>query len=187
MSLTKEQDEFITALYKEMFKKLVNIGYELLGNVTLAEEVAQEAFLIACKKPDDVMNSENPQGWMVKTLHNLVKNLKRLESPIADTVKYHLGMVNADVTVVFPHDALELLKMSSLFQKIGDNALSMKIIRAYESCSYMTISMDRHITERNAQPADSLYHWIEIHDTRVIADPTDIDKAITAINVFLRK
>ena len=118
---------------------------------------------------------------------NLVKNLKRLESPIADTVKYHLGMVNADVTVVFPHDALELLKMSSLFQKIGDNALSMKIIRAYESCSYMTNIMDRHITERNAQPADSLYHWIEIHDTRVIADPTDIDKAITAINVFLRK
>ena len=46
MSLTREQDEFITALYKEMFKKLVNIGYELLGNVTLAEEVAQEAFLI---------------------------------------------------------------------------------------------------------------------------------------------
>ena len=118
---------------------------------------------------------------------NLVKNLKRLESPIADTVKYHLGMVNADVSVVFPHDALELLKMSSLFQKIGDNALSMKIIRAYESCSYMTNIMDRHITERNAQPADSLYHWIEIHDTRVIADPTDIDKAITAINVFLRK
>ena len=63
-----------------MFKKLVNIGYELLGNVALAEEVAQEAFLIACKKPDDVMNSENPQGWMVKTLHNLVKNLKRVLS-----------------------------------------------------------------------------------------------------------
>ena len=80
MSLTKEQDEFITALYKEMFKKLVNIGYELLGNLALAEEMAQEAFLIACKKPDDVMNSENPQGWMVKTLHNLVKNLKRVLS-----------------------------------------------------------------------------------------------------------
>ena len=61
MSLTREQDELITALYKEMFKKLVNIGYELLGNVALAEEVAQEAFLIACKKPDEVMNSENPQ------------------------------------------------------------------------------------------------------------------------------
>ena len=39
MSLTREQDEFITALYKEMFKKLVNIGYELLGNVALADRV----------------------------------------------------------------------------------------------------------------------------------------------------
>ena len=79
------------------------------------------------------------------------------------------------------------LKMSSLFQKIGDNGLSMKIIRAYDSCSQMAISVDRHIAERNAQPADSLYNWIELHDPRVFADPADIDKAITAINVYLRR
>ena len=77
--------------------------------------------------------------------------------------------------------------MSSLFQKIGDNGLSMKIIRAYDSCSQMAISVDRHIAERNAQPADSLYNWIELHDPRVFADPADIDKAITAINVYLRR
>ena len=118
---------------------------------------------------------------------DLVKKLKRLDSATADTVKYHLGIVGADVTVVFPHDALELLKMSSLFQKIGDNGLSMKIIRAYDSCSQMAISVDRHIAERNAQPADSLYNWIELHDPRVFADPADIDKAITAINVYLRR
>ena len=76
--------------------------------------------------------------------------------------------------------------MSSLFQKIGDNGLSMKIIRAYDSCSQMAISVDRHITERNAQPADSLYNWIELHDARFV-DPADIDKAITAINVYLRR
>ena len=119
--------------------------------------------------------------------YDLVKKLKRLDSATADTVKYHLGIVGADVTVVFPHDALELLKMSSLFQKIGDNGLSMKIIRAYDSCSQMAISVDRHIAERNAQPADSLYNWIELHDPRVFADPADIDKAITAINVYLRR
>ena len=51
----------------------------------------------------------------------------------------------------------------------------------------MAISVDRHIAERNAQPADSLYNWIELHDPRLFADPADIDKAITAINVYLRR
>lgn len=118
---------------------------------------------------------------------DLVKKLKRLDESTAETIKYHLGIVGADVTVVFPHDALELLKMSSLFQKIGDNGLSMKIIRAYDSCSQMAISADRHIAERNAQPTDSLYNWIELHDPRVFVESEDIDKAITAINVYLRR
>ena len=135
----------------------------------------------------EYLDNEMASARYLKKNTDLVKNLKRLDESTAETVKYHLGMVDADVTVVFPHDALELLKMSSLFQKIGDNSLSMKIIRAYESCSYMAISVDRHITDRNAQPADSVYNWIEIHDPRVIADPADIDKAITAINVYLRK
>lgn len=85
MSLTREQDEFITALYHEMFRQLVNTAYGSLGSAALAEEVAQEAFLIACKKPDAVMNSDNPQGWMMKTVHNVVKNLKRV---LANQDKY---------------------------------------------------------------------------------------------------
>lgn len=147
---------------------------------------------LASNREDVVVLKEYFQNEMTSARYlrknpDLVKKLKRLDSSVADTVKYHLGIVGADVTVVFPHDALELLKMSSLFQKIGDNSLSMKIIRAYDSCSQMAISVDRHITERNAQPTDSLYNWIELHDARVFVDAADIDKAITAINVYLRR
>ena len=118
---------------------------------------------------------------------DLVKNLDRLDSLTAATVKYHLGIIGADVSIAFPHDALELLKMSSLFQKIGDNALSMKIIRAYDCCSTMTTSIDSHVKARDAQPYESVAEWIVLHDPRIYADDTDIDKAVTAINVFLRK
>ena len=117
----------------------------------------------------------------------LVKNLDKLDSLTAETVKYHLGIVGADVSTIFPHDALELLKMSSLFQKIGDNALSMKIIRAYDSCSTMTSSIDSHVKARDAQSSEDKPGWILVHDMRLYADDTDISKAITAINVFLRK
>lgn len=135
----------------------------------------------------EYLNNEVASAKYLQKNAELVNNLNRLDSSTAETVKYHLGMVGADVTVVFPHDALELLKMSSLFQKIGDNSLSMKIIRAYDSCSQMAISVDRHIAARDAQPLEEQCEWILRHDPREFADATDIDKAITAINVFFRK
>ena len=117
----------------------------------------------------------------------LVKKMDRLDSLSAATVSYHLGIISADVSVVLLNDALELLKMSSLFQRIGDNALSMKIIRAYDCCSQMSAEIPRHVTQRDAQPQEERPRWIVRHDPRQFADDTDIDKAITAINVFLRK
>ena len=104
----------------------------------------------------------------------------------ADTVRYHLGIVHADVSIALPHDAQELLKMSSLFPKIGDNALSMKIIRAYDSCQLMVENINRHVLARDAQAGD-LPQWLLDHDARHFTDAADIDQAITAINVFLRR
>ena len=118
---------------------------------------------------------------------DLVKNLARLDTETAETVKYHLGIVGADVTLVFPHDALELLKMSSLFPKIGDNNLSMKIIRAYDSCAQMAASIDRHVSLRDAQDPEEQCSWVLRHDPRAFSDVSDIDEAITAIDAFLRK
>ena len=133
------------------------------------------------------LNQEMESAQFLSENAALVKDLDRLDSLTAAPVKYHLGYVGADVYIVFPHDALELLKMSSIFQKIGDNALSMKIIRAYDCCSSMTTSIDSHIKARNSQPYDRVADWILLHDPRIYADDTDVDKAITAINVFLRQ
>ena len=41
MGLTKEQDALLTALYLEMYEKLVNLAYVKLRSVPLAEEAAQ--------------------------------------------------------------------------------------------------------------------------------------------------
>lgn len=77
MSLTKEQDEKITSLYREMYQTLVNIAYIRLNSRSLAEEAAQETFCIACRRPDSVLSSENPQGWLVTTLIYVIKNMQR--------------------------------------------------------------------------------------------------------------
>ena len=117
----------------------------------------------------------------------LLKNVHRLDSATLNTVTYHQGMVYAEVSVTLPHDALELLKTSSIFQKIGDNTLSMKIIRAYDTCQNIVESIDRHFIAKTTQIDEELPKWLLIHSPLPYVDPSDIDKAITAINVFLRQ
>ena len=117
----------------------------------------------------------------------LLKNVHRLDSATLNTVTYHQGMVYPEVSVTLPHDALELLKTSSIFQKIGDNTLSMKIIRAYDTCQNIVESIDRHFIAKTTQTDEDLPKWLLIHSPLPYVDPADIDTAITAINVFLRQ
>ena len=77
MGLDKDEDQFISALYEDMFNKLLMYANTALSNRSLAEEAVQETFRIACMKIDDVKASENPRGWLVLTLKNVIRNMQR--------------------------------------------------------------------------------------------------------------
>ena len=109
-----------------------------------------------------------------------------LDACPVETVKYHQGIVNADVSVSFSHDALELLKLSSLLQKVGNNPLSMKIISAYNCCELMETNISRHISGRDAQEGDPS-SWLIAHNPMYYTDSNEIKVAIEAIDTFLRK
>lgn len=51
----------------------------LLGNAATAEEAVQESFRIACMKPEALIRSDNPEGWMVNTMKHAVRNIKRTQ------------------------------------------------------------------------------------------------------------
>ena len=52
----------------------------------------------------------------------------------SDSVGIYGGILLSDASIALSDDALQLLKMSSLFQSIGNDGLSMKIIHAYDTC-----------------------------------------------------
>lgn len=133
-----------------------------------------------------------------------------------DSVIYHSGILFADAYITLSYDALELLKMSSLFQKIGDNDLSMKIIRAYNTCSIISSALNRHIEERDdrfrslmedrysarmdldgvIRAADLLLSDYGIYSIRMLAggsgtdgitDVADIDAAVDALDAALSR
>ena len=101
-----------------------------------------------------------------------------------DVVKYHKGQVNAYVSLALSQNALELLKMSSLFPKMGDNDLSMEIIRAYGACEMLQAEINRHYSTRSPAAGDRV-PWLVLNDMEEYT--VDIKTAIEAIDNFLKK
>ena len=98
----------------------------------------------------------------------------------ADIVKYHKGQVNAYVSLALSQNALELLKMSSLFPKVGDNDLSMEIIRAYDACELLQTDINSHYSKSGDRVP-----WLQLNDLKEYT--LDIQAAIDAIGTFLMK
>ncbi|MDR0839248.1 MAG: sigma-70 family RNA polymerase sigma factor [Oscillospiraceae bacterium] len=75
MSVTlreEAEDQFLEELFLSMYKQLLKYAYSRIGNYHRAEELAMDAFLLAREKLPDVMESRNPEGWLMKTLKNLI-------------------------------------------------------------------------------------------------------------------
>lgn len=75
--MNPEYSRQIEQLYLEMFDKLISYARYAFREECLAEEAVQEAFRIACQKPDQLCESANPKGWLVNTLKFTILNMKR--------------------------------------------------------------------------------------------------------------
>jgi RNA polymerase sigma factor (sigma-70 family) len=61
------------ALYKKLCPGLVRyLKWKLQHNCSLAEDIAQEAFLILARKWQEVRNHPNPRAWLYKVARNLM-------------------------------------------------------------------------------------------------------------------
>lgn len=77
MGLTAEQCKRIEAFYLDMYDLLLIYARNSLDNESLAEEAIQETFRIVCTKPEDLLSSPNPKGWIVNALKYTIQNMKR--------------------------------------------------------------------------------------------------------------
>ena len=89
--MTNKQRKQIDSLYDKNYDFLVSYAWGSLKNISLAEEAAQEAFAIACEKPDQVCNCPNPEGWLVNTLKNVIHNMERRRMAAEKVVTDCLG------------------------------------------------------------------------------------------------
>jgi len=77
-------------------------------------------------------------------------HVSELDRCPADSIAFHSSVLFGNASISVCQDALELLKLSSLFQKAGDKLLSMKIIRAYDSCESTARFINRRLDDHKA-------------------------------------
>lgn len=159
---------------------------------------------------NEYLNQENASAKY------FLRHRNDIDSCPADSIAYHSGMILAAVNATVSNDALEFLQSSSLFPKIGNSLLSMKIIRAYDSSQLTVDIANKHIEDRNERFEDfinennvnqiasqgainipafiktdyGLYSMMWITN-QVVTDQTgdisDIKEALTAIDEYLRR
>ncbi len=80
MNQEQKWNDMIDTLYHTMWKRLLFYANTVLQNPDLAAEAVQDVFRIACSRPSAVLNSENPRGWLMNTLKNVLRDIQRAEA-----------------------------------------------------------------------------------------------------------
>ena len=103
--MTSDQRKRIEEFYLEMYNRLFIYARSALDNESLAEEAIQETFRIVCMKPEDLLSSPNPKGWIVNTLKYTIQNMKRSRDKANVLLTQYLA---ANSSVAFSEDRISL-------------------------------------------------------------------------------
>lgn len=99
----------IERLYLQMYDKLFSYAKSSLRSDSLAEEAVQETFGIACSKPEALCASENPEGWLVKTLKYVLSNMARSRKTVNQLLTDYISARVKELTASEDRLSFELL------------------------------------------------------------------------------
>lgn len=128
--MNPEYREQIEKLYLEMYDMLLSYAQCSFEEASLAEEAVQETFRIACQKPEQLCESQNPKGWLVNTLKFTIRNMKRNRERTRQLLSTYL--LEQKECVAFSEDKLSLplkygdVSDSEEFQLIKEMAIDGK-------------------------------------------------------------
>ena len=94
--MTSDQHKRIEAFYLQMYDQLFLYAQNALKNESLAEEAIQETFRIVCTKPEDLLSSPNPKGWIINTLKYTMQNMRRNRDRTNALLNQYLATYTSD-------------------------------------------------------------------------------------------
>jgi len=132
----------IERLYLQLYPLLFEYARSSLSSDSLAEEAVQDTFRIVCQKPEAMINSPNPEGWIMNTLKNVLKNTIRNQNISRRILLDYFASNINDITVTNDRVELEIL-----YEDVADlEEFKMVKAMALEGKSYLEMSQDLGIS-----------------------------------------
>lgn len=78
--------EQFVEIYKKYYSDMYYFAKKVLGGEDIAEDVVQEAFLVAFRKLDDLSASPSPKGWLFKVLRHIIGDTYRKQARLLETL-----------------------------------------------------------------------------------------------------
>lgn len=78
--MAQDWNEWLSKSYKACYPRMYRVAYRLTGSTEMAEDLIQDAFLLALFQRDKVASHPKPEAWLMVTLVNLAKNERRRKS-----------------------------------------------------------------------------------------------------------
>ena len=75
--MTGNRDSFLHHLYQTQYDKLSRVAYRMMGDLDSAQDLVQQVFLLDLVRQSDISVHPTPEGWLMVTLNNLIKNERR--------------------------------------------------------------------------------------------------------------
>ena len=75
--MERSTEQFIESFYRKNYNRLYIHACSIVGRSPEAEVAVQEAFLAACKKPDEFINSQSHIGWLKRAVENEALHIMR--------------------------------------------------------------------------------------------------------------
>ena len=112
--MNEDHNQMIEDLYNEMFQHMISYAKTALP-VALAEEAVQETFRIACQRAEVLAQSETPKGWLIVTLRNTIRNIRRNQESTKRILAKFMATQISDIGVTEDNIGLEVM-----YQNIAD-------------------------------------------------------------------
>lgn len=139
--MTDEQNQKIEQLYTEFYNQLLCYAKSTLRNEALAEEAVQDAFRIACMKPDEVCGCANPKSWLLKTLRYIVYNMVRCQARANRMIT--MSMQELDET---PNAGGDNVNLDVLYGNLAETEEFRIICGVAEGKSMLELAEEREIS-----------------------------------------
>ena len=109
MDNSTSDGERIAELYREMYGQMFAYASCILRDRDLAEEAVQDAFCILCVKAEDTFTRDNPKGWLMRVLQNVMRNRSRQRAAVSRLIMRSVQAEHLDALLVYDEEDVDVL------------------------------------------------------------------------------